>query len=256
MTPATRSLRGLGKVFQCGTRSWLSPRPGLWPFPQTSSLMLVRALFPELAAAPTGRAMSMPRLESRPLPATGAASASGTVMPGASAACAYAADQVAAGLMLGGGCFGGLAFLGLAHRWSCPAKAHLAPNKSGRYRCAPPTLQARRLLRSFFQKSFAERPGIGRLSTVLGIVGHPVRRVGPSAAHIVAGSCHITVISIPGISIAGARRVCICRGCSAGDESSCDQAASEPRAEVPGLGGHRRRNCGYRESAGGRTNSN
>jgi hypothetical protein len=56
----------------------------------------IRALIPDPAAIRTGRAMSMPRLESRVPPATGLPRASGTVMPGASAACASAADQVAA----------------------------------------------------------------------------------------------------------------------------------------------------------------
>jgi hypothetical protein len=58
----------------------------------------IRALIPDPAAIRTGRAMSMPRLESRAPPATGLPRASGTVMPGASAACASAADQVAAAM--------------------------------------------------------------------------------------------------------------------------------------------------------------
>src|SRR6516165_12214177 len=58
--------------------------------------MLVRALIPDPAAIRTGRAMSMPRLDSRCPPATGVPSASGTVMLGACAACASASDQVAA----------------------------------------------------------------------------------------------------------------------------------------------------------------
>jgi hypothetical protein len=58
--------------------------------------MLVRAHIPDPAAIRTGRAMSMPRLDSRSPSATGVPSASGTVLPGACAACAFAADQVAA----------------------------------------------------------------------------------------------------------------------------------------------------------------
>jgi hypothetical protein len=57
--------------------------------------MLVRALIPDPAAIRTGRAMSMRRSDSRSPPATGVRSASGTVMPGAGAACA-SADQAAA----------------------------------------------------------------------------------------------------------------------------------------------------------------
>jgi hypothetical protein len=61
--------------------------------------VLVRAIIPDPAAIRIGRAMSMPRLESRPPLATGVPSASGTVLPGACAACAFAADQVAAVLV-------------------------------------------------------------------------------------------------------------------------------------------------------------
>ena len=69
-------------------------RPRLWAFPQPRPPMLVRALIPDPAAIRTGRVMSMPRLESRSLLATGVPSVSGTVMPGACAACAFAADQL------------------------------------------------------------------------------------------------------------------------------------------------------------------
>ena len=69
-----------------------SLRPRLWPFPQPRPLMLVhamitdpaairiRALIPDPTAIRTFRAMSMPRLESQPAPATGSSSASGTGM--------------------------------------------------------------------------------------------------------------------------------------------------------------------------------
>jgi hypothetical protein len=82
--------------FAIGTRRyWLSLRPRLWPLPQSRLLMLLRAIIPAPAAIRTIRAMSMPRLESRLAPATGRPSASGTVMLGACAACASAADRVA-----------------------------------------------------------------------------------------------------------------------------------------------------------------
>jgi hypothetical protein len=55
--------------------------------------MLVRALIPDPAAIRTGRAMSMPRLESRSPPATGVPSGSGTVTPGGCAACAFVARR-------------------------------------------------------------------------------------------------------------------------------------------------------------------
>jgi hypothetical protein len=90
----------------------LSLRPRLWPFRRPRSLMLVRpmitdpgairirALIPDPAAIRTGRAMSMPRLDSRSPPATGVPSASGTVLPGVCAKCASAADQVASRTIL------------------------------------------------------------------------------------------------------------------------------------------------------------
>src|SRR5215470_1511812 len=53
----------------------------------------IRALIPDHhAALRTGRAMSMPRLERRSLPATGLLSASGTGRAGRSAACGSAAS--------------------------------------------------------------------------------------------------------------------------------------------------------------------
>jgi hypothetical protein len=55
--------------------------------------LAVRALIPDPAAIRTGRAMSMPRLDSQFPPATGLPSASGTVMRGAFATLASAADR-------------------------------------------------------------------------------------------------------------------------------------------------------------------
>lgn len=55
----------------------------------------IRALIPDPAAIRIGQAMSMPRLMSQCPPATGVPNASGMGMAGASAACAFAANQVA-----------------------------------------------------------------------------------------------------------------------------------------------------------------